>query len=124
MEIKSKFIIFIVLVVIIVGGLGLYANSQPGKLDDFAQCLENKGAKFYGAFWCAHCQDQKKAFGSSKQYIPYIECSTPDGTKQEQVCKDAGIEGYPTWTFADGSSLSGNQPLEVLASKTQCLLPQ
>lgn len=123
MEIKSKFIIFIFLVVIIVGGLGVYANSQPGKLDDFAMCIEKSGAKFYGTFWCSHCQNQKRAFGSSQKYLPYIECSTPDGRNQEQICKEAGIEGYPTWVFVDGSQLSGEQSLETLANKTQCILP-
>lgn len=124
MQTKTKFIIFIFLIVIIVGGLGVYANSKPGKLDDFAMCIEKSGAKFYGTFWCSHCQNQKRAFGSSQKYLPYIECSTPDGRNQEQICKDAGIEGYPTWVFADGSQLSGDQPLETLANKTQCVLPQ
>ncbi len=26
----------------------------PGALDTFATCLEDKGAIFYGAFWCPH----------------------------------------------------------------------
>ncbi len=123
MQTKTKFIIFIFLIVIIVGGLGVYANSKPGKLDDFAMCIEKSGAKFYGTFWCSHCQNQKRAFGSSQKYLPYIECSTPDGRNQEQICKEAGIEGYPTWIFVDGSQLSGEQSLEILANKTQCILP-
>ncbi|MFA6251331.1 MAG: hypothetical protein WC603_01760 [Candidatus Paceibacterota bacterium] len=124
MQTKTKFIIFIVLVVILVSGFGIYANAQPGKLDTFAQCLKTSGAEFYGTFWCPHCQSQKKMFGSSKQYLPYIECSTPDRREQLPICKDKGIEGYPTWIFSDGSRLSGELPLETLAEKTQCVLPQ
>lgn len=123
---QTKFIIFIVLVVLIVGGFGIYSGMKvhgPGKLDGFAQCLKTSGAQFYGAFWCPHCQKQKELFGSSKQYLPYIECSTPDGQGTNQVCKDKKIEGFPTWLFADGSSISGEVSLITLAGKTQCLLP-
>lgn len=123
MSIKTKFIIFIVLIVIVVGGFGIYANAQPGKLDGFAECLKSSGTEFYGTFWCPHCQSQKKMFGSSKQYLPYIECANKDGS-QNDLCKEKGIEGYPTWIFSDGSRLSGEQSLETLAGKTQCLLPQ
>jgi hypothetical protein len=127
MPTQTKFIIFIVLVVIIIGGAGAYFSFKPegpGKLDDFAQCLSSSGAKFYGAFWCSHCQDQKKDFGSSKKYLPYVECSTPDGQDQLPVCKDAGVKGFPTWIFANGEKISGRLSLETLAEKTMCVLPQ
>lgn len=104
MQTQTKFIVFIVLVIIIIGGIGTYFALKPqvpGKFDEFAKALTDKGAKFYGAFWCTHCQAQKEAFGSSKKYLPYVECSSPDGGKQLQVCKDAKIEGYPTWSFQD-----------------------
>jgi len=123
---QTKFIIFIVLVILIVGGFGAYSGLKtrgPGKLDGFAQCLKTSGAQFYGAFWCPHCQKQKELFGSSKQYLPYIECSTSDGQGTNQICKDKKIEGFPTWLFADGSSISGEVSLITLAGKTQCLLP-
>jgi hypothetical protein len=124
---QTKFIIFIVLIVLIVGGFGMYTGMKtqgPGKLDTFAQCLKTSGAQFYGTFWCSHCQSQKALFGSSKQYIPYTECSTTDGLNQIQVCKDKKIEGYPTWVFADESRISGEVDLITLAGKTQCVLPQ
>lgn len=96
----------------------------PGKYDDFAVCLKDKGATFYGAFWCPHCQATKKLFGSSQKLLPYVECSTPDASGQTQICIDKKITGYPTWEFADGSRLSGEIPLEQLAEKTSCVLPQ
>ena len=46
-------------------GISYRENNTPGKLDGFAQCLKDKGAIFYGAFWCPHCQNQKKMFGRS-----------------------------------------------------------
>jgi len=97
---------------------------QPGKLDAFAQCLGQKGAMFYGAFWCPHCQNQEAMFGKSAKLIPYTECSTPDGNNQLAVCKDKKIEGYPTWEFADGSRKTGEVPLETLSEKTGCPLPK
>ena len=100
------------------------APSGPGKYDAFATCLKDKGAVFYGAFWCPHCQATKKLFGSSQKLIPYVECSTPDAGGQLQICKDKKIEGYPTWVFADESRLTGELTLKQLADKTSCILPQ
>jgi len=123
---KTKFfVIFVVAVILLVGALGFFMNRSTPKvasLDGFAQCLKQSGAEFYGAFWCPHCQDQKKEFGSSVKYLPYVECSNPDNT-QTQICKDKKIEGYPTWIFKDGSQLSGKQELKTLADKTGCVLP-
>lgn len=99
-------------------------GAQAGPYKEFAQCLDEAGAKFYGAYWCPHCNDQKKMFKGAASSLPYIECSVPGGQGQMQVCVDAGIEGYPTWTFADGERMSGAIPLEVLAEKTSCTLPE
>ena len=93
----------------------------PSQYDDFAQCITDSGAKFYGAFWCPRCNEQKELFGTSVRYLPYIECSTSDGNSQLSICAAAGIEGYPTWVFADG--LRGNvMSLAELSQKTNCPL--
>ena len=102
---------------------GESAPPGPGKYDEFATCLGDKGAVFYGAFWCPHCQNTKKLFGSSAKLLPYVECSTADGTGQLQICKDKDISGYPTWKFADGSRLNGELALQQLSDKTACILP-
>lgn len=99
------------------------AERMPGELDVFAQCLAEKEAIFYGAFWCPHCQNQKKMFGKSADLLPYVECSTPNGRGQQQVCIDEEITGYPTWEFVDGSRLSGEISLTTLSEKTGCELP-
>ncbi len=122
----KKLIYIIIFIVVIISILGFFNNKNkiPGKLDSFAQCISDSGAKFYGAFWCPHCNDQKKAFGSSVKYLPYIECSSLDTKSQLQICKDNKIEGYPTWEFKDGSRLSGEVQLKTLADKTNCKLSQ
>jgi len=121
MKIKWGWVIALIIIIGLVV-YGVIVNNRPSELDDFAQCLAEKEAIFYGAFWCPHCQAQKEMFGNSSKYLPYIECSTPDGKSQKKVCDDAGIEGYPTWVFADGSRLSGEVELEALAAKTGCEL--
>jgi len=113
----------LILAVLIVGGVVYLAKkgpSGPGKLDAFATCLKDEGAVFYGTFWCPHCRATKALFGSSAKKLPYVECSTPDGNNQLQVCKDKKIEGYPTWIFKDGSRLNGELTLETLSAKTSC----
>jgi len=93
---------------------------EPGKHDEFAQCLTDKGVKMWGAYWCPSCKNQKDLFGSSFEKVKYIECSLPGGQAQTEECTEAGITGYPTWEFADGSRISGETSLEVLAEKSQC----
>lgn len=110
--------ILIVIVLLVV------ASRRPGKLDEFARCLSEKRATFYGAFWCPHCQRQKTLFGRSARLLPYIECSTPDGKGQTLECKDKNITGYPTWIFADDSREAGEVSLQTLAEKTNCVLPK
>lgn len=101
----------------------MYAKTLPGKYDGLAQCLKDKGAIFYGAFWCPHCKQQKEFFGNSAKLLPYVECSQPDGKTQTQICIDKQITQYPTWIFADGSKLTGEQQPQVLAEKAGCAMP-
>lgn len=111
--------------IVIVGGLVYLLAVQakkPGKYDAVAQCISDSGAKFYGAWWCPHCQAQKALFGKAHKKLPYVECHTK--SRQElPVCEEAGITGYPTWIFADGTRLSGEREIEELAEKTSCEAP-
>ena len=120
----KKYVYILIGLVILAGIVFLIVTpGKPGKYDSFAQCLTDKDAVFYGAFWCSHCQAQKKLFGSSQKLLPYVECSTADGSAQTEVCIDKNITGYPTWEFADGSRLNGEIALQTLAEKTSCQLP-
>jgi len=121
---KTIIIFIIALVVILAGVIFLTAGKAKGEeLVPFAQCLKDKNIKFYGAFWCPHCQATKRLFGAAAKELPYIECSTPDGNGQLQICKDKGITNYPTWIFPDESRLMGEQTLEALSEKSSCPLP-
>jgi thiol-disulfide isomerase/thioredoxin len=122
---KTKTFIPWVIAIVIIGGLVsllVVQAKKPGKYDSLAQCINNSGTKFYGAFWCPHCQATKAMFGKSAKLLPYIECSTPDSKGQLPVCTEKGIKGYPTWVFPDGSQISGEQTIQTLADKTKCPL--
>lgn len=121
MKTYTSWIVTVAAVVLIIGAIVWYAG-RPGKYDTFASCIADSGAKFYGAFWCPHCQAQKALFGKSAKNLPYTECSTPNGQSQTQVCIDAGVKSYPTWEFADGSRKTGEATLAELASLTMCPL--
>ncbi len=122
---KGMLVFWIVLLALVAAGVGssFFVKSGPGKLDSFAVCLKDKGAIFYGAFWCPHCQATKALFGKSAKLLPYVECSTPNGQAQLQICIDKKITGYPTWIFADGKILTGERTLEELAGASGCVLP-
>lgn len=123
---KHKGLIITGFVVILLIGFAVVLAKmpgKPGKLDSFAQCLSEKGAMFYGAFWCPHCRDQKLLFGKSQKLMPYTECSTPDSKSQLPICIEKKITIYPTWEFADGTRKEGVLPLEELATITGCVLP-
>ena len=117
---KNKYLVIAGLgIVVLIAAYPLYPQQQAnGQLDEFAQCLAEKQITMYGAEWCPHCQNEKKAFGSSFKYIPYVEC--PDDPKK---CIAAGINGYPTWIFPDSKKLEGEQGLNELSQESGCALP-
>ena len=120
-------ILVIVALTILVSVVFLSKNnvSVPSQLDDFAKCLADKKITMYGAYWCAHCQNEKKAFGSSFKFVPYVEC-----TEDTQKCLADGIEVYPTWILPasstgglNGQKLVGEQGIKKLSEASGCPLP-
>lgn len=130
----------IVAVVVLVGTMGVYANvnSPNGNTNTateqlgppvantsgeaeiaLAKHLAQSGAIFYGAWWCPHCHDQKELFGKEAlEFLPYKECSEPDGQTQTQECQTAGIQGYPTWEINGKRLPGGAKPLAELAQQS------
>jgi transcription elongation factor Elf1 len=120
-------IIFLGFVAVII--LGITAGSSDGKsstekeaLTNLASCLADSGAKFYGAYWCPHCMEQKRMFGvAATKELPYVECGVPGSrTEQTEICKTEKVEKYPTWKFADGTVHQGGMTPKQLAEKTSC----
>ena len=121
----NKLGIWVLIIVLVVVGLVwlIKTPGRSGKLDVFASCIKESGATYYGAFWCPNCKNQEALFGRSAGLLPRVECSTPDGRGQLQVCQDAGIKAYPTWEFANRTRKSGTLSLEYLSEATGCPLP-
>ena len=107
---KAIVIMILVASVVIIDG----CSAGPGRYDEFAKCLTEKGITMYGTEWCPHCQNQKAAFESSFQYVDYVDCD-----KSKGVCAAKGIEGYPTWII-NGEKHAGEQPLARLAGLSGC----
>jgi len=101
--------------------LGNDDDGTAGKASLLAECLTARGAKLYGTYWCAHCTSQKKRFGEAFSEVDYVECAVR-GKPREQTeeCQEAGIAVFPTWVFADGSRVSGDQNLSSLAEVSGC----
>lgn len=70
--------------------------------------------RFFGAFWCSHCFDQKQAMGKQAMAkIPYIECSRDGLDARTDLCKENKVPGYPTWQI-NGKLYPGERDLEEL----------
>ncbi|MDP3734263.1 MAG: hypothetical protein Q8R37_03460 [Nanoarchaeota archaeon] len=121
MRIVSR-ILVVVLVTVLLVLTGCSKNSAQD--DAFATCLTEKGVTMYGAYWCPHCQEQKKMFGGSWDKVEYIECSLPNRAGETAICNQAGITSYPTWQFADGTRKSGTLSLEDLSFFSGCALKE
>jgi len=84
-----------------------------------AEHLADQGARFYGASWCPHCQEQKRLFGASASRLPYVECSTGGpNSPQSRTCTGAGIRTYPTWIINGRAYVGEVLSLAQLASAT------
>lgn len=97
---------------------GLFKAPENPQLSALAAHLDNTGAKYYGAFWCPNCQEQKRLFGSSAERLPYVECS-PGGRGGAVAfeCVTAEVTSYPTWIIR-GRKLEGLRQPEELARLT------
>ena len=97
---------------------------QGTGLDEFAQCLADRGVVMYGSMHCPHCDSQKQAFGTAWKNITYVECGVEGQQRlQQAVCREQMIGSYPTWEFADGTRVVGETPFGILAARSGCPLP-
>jgi len=117
----------VIIILTIAALLFLTACSKPKEnqdaIDEFAKCLTEKGVKMYGSLTCGHCNNNKLLFGSSFQYINYIECHPRGENEQSELCIEENIEYVPTWEFSDGTRETGEKNFYELAEKTGCKLP-
>ncbi len=123
---EQKFVIGIVVALLAAAGIFFFMSRERNPADIiasgertlFGQHLKEQGVVFYGAFWCSHCQEQKKLMGKEVWEPIYVECSTPDGRGQLDVCKEAGVDSYPTTVFKDGTRKVGVIDIAELEQRT------
>ncbi|GJL55919.1 MAG: hypothetical protein NPIRA02_30510 [Nitrospirales bacterium] len=84
------------------GVFSLAAGPEDPQLQALATHLDKSGAKFYGAYWCPRCQEQKEVFEASATRLPYVECSSGGrGSALTPACAKEKIRSYPTWIIGD-----------------------
>ena len=102
---KTKIIVVSVIVVLLLISASFYFVFRPGKYNDFAKCLTQKGAIMYGEDWCQYTTGQKNMFGNSFKYVNY-EVKT-------------GLKLRPTWII-NNKTYETVQSFEHLAFLTGC----
>jgi len=116
----------LVIAALLVGGLHLHysgvfdaaAGPEDPQLQALAIHLADYGVKFYGAYWCPRCQQQKALFEASAKRLPYVECSSGGrGSALTKACAAEKVRSYPTWTIGE-RRLTGLQTPRSLAAAT------
>jgi hypothetical protein len=98
-------------------GAKIETASGPAEIA-LAEYLAKSNVKFYGAYWCAHCQQQKSLFGAvAASKLPYIECAEGGENSQRQLCKARNIQMFPTWAIK-GKFIPGTLDLKKIAELT------
>jgi uncharacterized membrane protein len=103
-------------VAFVLAGYGLSGRQEAATAyaEGLAKHLAASDAKFYGAYWCPHCTDQKRMFGPAARYLPYVECDPRSREAKPHECAAAGVRAYPTWIIR-GRKYEGTIPLQDLA---------
>ena len=91
------------------------AGPEKPYLKALATHLRDSDARFYGAYWCPVCREQKDMFEASAHRLPYVEC-TPNGRTGALnfACVANEVSDYPTWVI-DGRRLVGVISVDQLA---------
>ncbi len=89
-----------------------YGVSTPKQVE-VSRALSQRGALFYGAWWCPACTAQKALFGrEGAALLPYVECDRTDADRQR--CLEAKVRAFPTWDL-NGQRLEGVRSVEELS---------
>lgn len=115
---KKLFVYSLIVVLLIVSIYLFYWRSQlPGKYDNFAKCLTEKGFIMAGTDWCNFCKEQKGMFGKSFKFVDYRNCDV-----NRAWCDSNNVKGYPNWILPDGTARAGMQKLQTLSQLSGCKL--
>lgn len=115
----KKLSILLVFALVFTACGGQPAAEDP-EITKIAQCLADKGAKMYGAVWCGHCANQKKAFGEAFELINYVECDANTDLEGAKECVEKKIMSVPAWDIPGQDLITGEHTPEELAELAGC----
>ena len=97
-------------------------GEDAANLVEFARALQQAGVRFFGADWCPFCTEQKELFQDGAQFLPFIEISNPDRTRNATGISE-DIRTYPTWEFGNGQRETGVLTLQQLSTRSGVAIP-
>ena len=89
----------------------------------FARVLRDNGVTLFGAAWDPTTTAQRQLFGDGSQFLNFVEVTNPNRTLNATATANSITTTSPTWTFSDGSRLTGTQTLEALALQLSIAVP-
>lgn len=103
---------------------GLFGEGEDAapNLVEFARALQQAGVRFFGADWCPVCTEQKNLFDDGAQFLPYIEMTNPDRTRNATAIAE-GVTQYPTWEFGSGDRATGLLSLQEISTRSGVAIP-
>jgi glutaredoxin len=95
-------------------GPPIFSSSSPAAIA-LAQHLSTINARFFGAWWCKYCSQQKELLGrEAMTHIDYVECDLRGLNPKRDLCIASQVPAFPTWEI-NGNHVTGVQTLEQLA---------
>jgi len=105
---KMLVIASVIILILAIGGYAFINSKKPGRYDEFAKCLSEKGAVMYGADGCMYSQAQRTMFGKSFKFVNY-----------KDYTKGPNIKITPTWVI-NNNIYERVQSFERLSALTEC----
>lgn len=102
----------------------LDASTPVNDTAAFAKALATGGVTLYGAAWDANTTAQRQLFGDGAQFLNFVEVSNADHTLNGTATANNITTTSPTWVFANGDRLTGNQTLATLSTQASIAIPQ
>ncbi|MBW6442367.1 hypothetical protein K0A97_01125 [Patescibacteria group bacterium] len=94
-------------------------RDKTSTLNDFNECLSEKGLVFYGTTWCPACSSLVETLGGYESVIPvYIDC-----IQNQERCNEEKKTNYVPEIQINGEVYEGPRTLESLSVITGCPLP-
>ncbi len=94
-------------------------DTDESRKMNLARCLGDMDAQLFKVFWCPYCDDQIEMFGDHIRFVDVVECDPDEPGARPELCREAGIQAYPTWVI-DGETYQGMRTLTALAALSGC----